>query len=876
MTQLSIVIPTLNEADNIGRLMAGLKAALASPALSNLTAEIIIVDDQSVDDTVAIARDWQQQLPVAVIQRTGPADLSASVLEGASYAQGQWVVVMDADGSHPTSALPDLLEPLMNKSADVVIGSRHIKGGVTVHWPWHRHLTSRLATLLAWPFTEIKDPMAGFFATTRDRLDNLSRGAAGYKILLELLVRGGDEIRVKEIPIRFEDRSAGQSKLSTSQQRTYLRRLMNLGGGRVTRQTAARFFGVGLLGMAVDLSLFVFLMWAFSKLDLAHMLSFAAATLVNFTLNYHWSFRGDSHTQDGPFKRYLRFLVVAILAMLMRGGVLVLLVTTLSWPPLLAIFPAIAATALINYLGSAFYVFSTTESGVITRVRWHLAALGLFAFVFGLRLLYLPHLPLIPDEMYYWVYTQHLALSYLDHPPLTAWLIALSTHLFGDGVFGVRAMLIPLVLLGAFYFYRYGSTMGGRTVGLLTMLALVALPFFFLSGLLMTPDAPMIVAWAASLYYMKRLLVDQHPNAFLGLGIAMGLGLLAKYTIALLALGGLIFMLVDPKARAWFKKPHLYLAILIAAAIFSPVLIWNSLHDWASFGFQFTRRLNENPDFSTHLIGIYAFVLLSPVFALAAIYAFVRPSQMMGSTDRNRLFMLVMTGIPLLIFALYGLFSVTKFHWTPPAWIAIIPLVMSLLMGDHLKNGRCLGRFHRILMRTWAPSLLALVIGYGTLLHYLTLGLPGTTRTDFGTGYLHWPTITRTVEALADTLAQQEGSYPIVAATDKWGMAAALSFHGSDPLRNRVTAQNLIGMSGSMWGFWFDAQQASDQPILLVHHKKELIDEAWIEQALLGVGPLQTVKIETKGAAPTTLYYRTARGFRPEQLRTPSQVPPKP
>ncbi len=879
MTQLSIIIPTLNEQESMGQLLGDLSQQLNMPFWQDIATEIIVVDDSSVDQTVVTAKRWQDRLPLKIIERTGERDLSASILDGVDQANGQWVVVMDADGSHPPECLPDLIQPLIDGTHDVVVGSRHVTGAKTSNWPWHRHLTSWLATLLAWPFTEVKDPMAGFFATTKARIGALPKSAAGYKILLELLVKGGDDIRVKEIPIHFVDRKLGHSKLNIHHQLTYLRRLMNLGGGRISTHTASRFFGVGFLGMLVDLSLFGLLIFLYDSLALAHMAAFTAATLTNFTLNFRWSFKGSNHTNEGPIKRYLRFLVIALLALLMRGGVLIFLIETLAWSPWAAIFPAIIATAGINYLGSAFYVFKLTESGASKRVRWHLAAIALFAYVFVLRWLYLGHLDLIPDEMYYWVYTQHLALSYLDHPPLTSWLIALGTSLFGDTVFGVRSLLIPIVIFGAVYFYKYGQTMGGRTVGLLTMLALVGLPFFFLSGLVMTPDAPMIVAWAATLYYLKRLLVDDHAGAWWGLGIAMGLGLLAKYSIALLGLGGLIFILIDPRARQWLVRPALYGSILTAIAIFSPVIVWNAQNNFASFGFQFTRRLAENPDFSSHLIIVYALLLLSPVFALTAIYLMVRPirahTSQSPSARANR-FMWVMTLTPLSVFALYGAFSVTKFHWTLPAWIALIPMVMSFLFQGLQPHKRPAGLVAKGLVRLWAPSLLVLIIGYGTLLHYLTLGLPGMRKTDFNAAYLGWPELTQTVEHLAEEMRTETGTWPLVVSTDKWGMSAALAFHSQRLPLDRISAQNVIGMQGSMWGFWFDQSQDPTQPILLVHHKPELIAESWIEDALIGVGPVSTQEIWTDGVKVRTLYYRTAQGFRPEQLRTPNQQPPIP
>ena len=876
MLELSIIIPTLNESESIDPLFEQFLAILGSKTAELISYEIIVVDDQSTDETVSKALAWQNRLRVRVVQRTGKPDLSASVLEGADHAEGKWVVVMDADGSHPVQTIPQLIAPLKNDQADLVIGSRHVEGAKTLNWPWYRHLTSWFATALAWPFTEVKDPMAGFFATTPDRLRAVPKSAAGYKILLELIVQGGDHVRTTEVPICFLDRHHGESKLTQSQQLTYLKRLMNLGGGRISGHTASRFFSVGLIGLGIDLALFWLLIQWGQSVALAHIAGFAIATLTNFSLNHQWSFKGENQTNDATSKRYARFLVVALFAMLMRGGVLVALVNGLHWSALTAIIPAIGVTAIINYLGSAFFVFSTTESGVITRVRWHLAALGLFAYVFILRILYLGHLPLLPDEMYYWVYAQNIDLSYLDHPPLVGWLIASTTGLLGDHIFGVRASLIPLVLTGAYYFYRYGETMGGRTIGLLTMLALVTLPFFFLSGLVLTPDAPMIVAWAASLYYLKRLLVDDVPSAFWGLGLAMGLGLLAKYSIALLALGGVVFMLVDRRARRWFFRPHLYFAIALAFLIFSPVLIWNAQNDWLSFGFQFTRRLNENPDFSSHLLFLYAFALLSPVFAITAFLVMIRAGSWQLVNHRKYLFMLVLTLVPLSVFFSYGLFSVTKFHWTLPPWIALVPLVMQALMGEHLPGGQIRGKWHRVLTKTWGPSLLILVLCYGAFLHYLTLGLPSLPKRDFGTAYLGWPEITDTVELLAKEIESTTGKYPIVAATDKWGASAALSFHGSPKLRDNLTAQNIIGMSGSMWEFWFDDAQPTLRPVLLFHHKPELIQEPWIEGALIDVGPLEMAVIETADRGEFTVFFRRAAGFRREQLRTPTQHPPIP
>lgn len=865
----SIVVPTLNEGESIGRLLERIFASISDPEAM----EVIIVDDASSDDTVEQARQWSHQYPVRVIERRGPADLSASVMAGARDARGHWVVVMDADGSHPPESLGELLSPLQAGTHDLSIGSRHTAGGRTVGWPWHRHLTSWVASLLAWPFTEVHDPMAGFFATSRERLLALPGHAAGYKILLELLVQGGDQVRCVEVPITFEDRRHGQSKLGLKQQLTYLRRLAYLGGGRVSLGSASRFGLVGLSGMLVDLLIFHLLLGGGARLGTAHVASFFVATLTNFALNHRWTFRGEAQADMKLSIRYLRFLTVAMLALMMRGGVLVLLVEVMGMDARLAIFPAIVVTAGVNYLGSAFYVFASTASGVVPRVRWHLAAIGLFAYVLVLRVLYMGQVELIPDEMYYWMYSQHLALSYLDHPPLIAWLVGAGTWLFGDTVFGVRAMLVPLSLIGAWYFYRYGATMGGRTAGLLCVMAIAVVPFFTISGILMTPDAPMIVAWVAALYYFKRSLIDEDRSAFIGLGLAMGLGLLAKYTIALLAPAAALFMLVDKRARRWFFRPEPYLSALLATLIFLPVLVWNWQNDWASFLFQGTRRLFENPDFASYLVVVYALLLLSPVLALACFQAFGRIRLKLAPEQRKRRFMLIMTSVPLAVFLVYGLFTVIKFHWTLPAWIAMLPMVMVGLMRHAWPGQGALNRFHGRLMAAWLPSILALVICYGLLLHYFTLGLPGLKTSDFDSGYLGWEETAATVADIEAELAARTGRAPLLAGTSKWAVSAALAFHHPEGRHEHITAQNIVGMSGSMWEFWFDPDTDPNRPVILVNYSPKLIDEEWLELALIELGPLERREIQRDGRTVRYLYYRIASGFRPEQLRTPQHVP---
>jgi dolichol-phosphate mannosyltransferase len=206
---ISLVIPTLNEAENIEPLVGRL--AQCRPTLD----EIIFVDDGSTDGTRERIRSLIANSAVRLIERDTPSlGLSGAVIAGARAASGDWLVVMDADLSHPPEKIGELLRPLLEDRADIVIGSRYVHGGSTPGWPLWRKILSRSAAALAYPLTGVHDSMCGFFALPRELLLELTPAATGFKIAFEALVQGGKNLRVLEIPIAFRDRARGISKMS--------------------------------------------------------------------------------------------------------------------------------------------------------------------------------------------------------------------------------------------------------------------------------------------------------------------------------------------------------------------------------------------------------------------------------------------------------------------------------------------------------------------------------------------------------------------------------------------------------------------------------------------------------------------------------------
>ena len=224
--QVSVIVPTLNESENIPLLLPAVAAALGKREY-----EIILVDDNSHDATEAVCAEFAKKYPLKLLVRKRPVNgLSGAVLHGMAEARGEYLVVMDADLQHPPDRLPALLEPLEKNESDFVLGSRYVPGGGTAEgWTFYRKINSGLATLLARPFAGgTTDPMSGFFTLKRSTYVSARHlTPLGYKIGLELMCKCRVK-RVKEIPIHFGLRSRGESKLSIKQQFRYLEHLSRL------------------------------------------------------------------------------------------------------------------------------------------------------------------------------------------------------------------------------------------------------------------------------------------------------------------------------------------------------------------------------------------------------------------------------------------------------------------------------------------------------------------------------------------------------------------------------------------------------------------------------------------------------------------------
>lgn len=221
--EVSVIIPTFNERDNLPILLERI-----TKALNGTSSEIIIVDDNSPDGTWKRAEELREQYEnLRVLRRTDKRGLSSAVLDGFEMAQGDILGVIDADLSHPPEKIPELLEPIFNGEAEMTIGSRYIDEGGIEKWSFLRKLYSKTATLLVLGLTKVKDPMSGFLFLRKEVIENKELNPLGFKIGLEILVKGNYKSAL-EVPIIFGDRAYGESKLGGGVVLEYLIQLSNL------------------------------------------------------------------------------------------------------------------------------------------------------------------------------------------------------------------------------------------------------------------------------------------------------------------------------------------------------------------------------------------------------------------------------------------------------------------------------------------------------------------------------------------------------------------------------------------------------------------------------------------------------------------------
>jgi dolichol-phosphate mannosyltransferase len=358
MVELSIIVPTYKEVDNIADVVKHVHVCL-----EGVTWELIFVDDDSPDGTADRVREIARTDPhVRCLQRIGRRGLSSACIEGMLSSSAPYVAVMDADLQHDANLLPTMLHILRQGDTDIVIGSRYIAGRSIGHWDTSRAWISRLATRLSHLVlkADLADPMSGFFMMTHDAMIRCVKGnisGIGFKILLDLFASSPRPLRFKELPYDFRARQAGESKLDTMVAWEYVLLLLDkLVGGIVPIRFVA-FSLIGGVGVLVHL---VALTIVYHTMKMPFVVGQTTATLIamtnNFFLNNVLTYHDMRLRGWGLLRGWLSFTLACSVGAIANVGIATYLFERQTFWMVSAV-AGILVGAVWNYTATAFYTW---------------------------------------------------------------------------------------------------------------------------------------------------------------------------------------------------------------------------------------------------------------------------------------------------------------------------------------------------------------------------------------------------------------------------------------------------------------------------------------------------------------------------------------
>ncbi|MCW8444765.1 glycosyltransferase family 39 protein [Fluoribacter gormanii] len=447
-------------------------------------------------------------------------------------------------------------------------------------------------------------------------------------------------------------------------------------------------------------------------------------------------------------------------------------------------------------------------------LRQNISILFTLSIIFvslALRVLSVGSHAVFVEEAYYWNYSQHLDFGYLDHPPMVALLIKLSTIIFGTNEFSIR---IPALLCwGGAAFFSYKLTeLIHRGSGLNALFLLSLLPFYFIQSTLTTPDQPVLLCWAAALYYFYRVFLFDESKSWYKAGVWLGLGMLSKYTIVLLGPAVLLYLIIVPSTRYWFTRKEPYLCALIAALLFTPVIYWNFMHEWASFAFQSVRRFKSVNHFSFHhFIGL-VFLFLMPAGVMGFYLLWDKKSTNMTNIEAKAIrFLQVFTLFPLIFFGVYSLNHAIKLDWIGPGLISIIPWLAILISKSN--------KFYKL----WHTGAVFLLLCYVCVIVMITFGPSQKASQLFFQKMISWENLTEQVHDVAKNVSHTRNTEPILVPLDAYNIGSELAFyqaklleHGAIPNIYPIVGRHIFDLDSLMYRYWSNSITLSGKTLILI------------------------------------------------------------
>jgi dolichol-phosphate mannosyltransferase len=640
---------------------------------------------------------------------------------------------------------------------------------------------------------------------------------------------------------------------------------------------AARFqvLATGLVAIGLDSVVFRILNVRADALASAQIAGFFVAAAAGGLLLGLIS-RGGRAPRAG---RFPALAAIVLLVLFLRGGLLASLVQVFALPATIAHLIAALFSLLALYVGYLWFADPQRAQSGSAETRWDRFCLVVVLYAVLLRLLYLGVPELLFEEAYYWNYAMHPDFGYLDHPLMVAWIIRFFVALMGNIEFAVRAGAFLCWLATAFFSYRLTRDVLGQRAALRALTLVAVLPAYFFFGLFMSPDAPLSACWAAAIYFMHRIVVREDRRAWMWLGVAIGLGMISKYTVGFLGAAIALFVLIDRPSRKWLARPEPYIAALIALVLFSPVIVWNWQQDWASFSFQSQDRLASKFSFSLPRYVGNVFGLLTPtgivsIIALVVcrrqlIAGFPAPAAASTATlGRSHFLLTWLTLFPVAVFAAVSLFRVSKLNWTGPCWLGLVPF-MALLVTPGPESAA--PRLLTWCRRAWPPTIVVCLLLYGATMHWLGPGLPGVPYPN-NMHLIGWRKFGGDIEVLAQEFTRQTEREILVVGMDRNRIASGLAFYrtqyidasggkaGPGPAF-QTASENLFGSVGLMYALWFPAGQQNGKTMLLVGRDSSSLSSDRVVSRVKTAEDIGEIGVWKNGKLAGRYYYRLVTGY---------------
>lgn len=442
-------------------------------------------------------------------------------------------------------------------------------------------------------------------------------------------------------------------------------------------------------------------------------------------------------------------------------------------------------------------LFSRLPTRSESLIVWGIALLVLLRFIWAATI------DLSPQEAYYWNYAMHPALSYLDHPPMVAWVIRAGTLLLGKSEIGVRIGGLCLVVVSTWLIYALGRLWFSRRAGLWAALLFQVIPVYFIYGVLITPDVPLICFWLLTMYLVSIAVLKDRPSAWYCAGAALGFAMLSKYTALFLVPSALLFLIADRAHRKWLLRKEPYLAFFLSLVIFSPVILWNYQHQWASFAFQFGRRVLGqemiNPvRFARHSLIEFLGIQLGsifPTFLAVLVLSFAVALYFTIKDQGSRWKFCLFFSFPTLVFfVVYSIGSAVNVNWPLPGYLALLIAAHTCYRYLRFKSGQ---RFKIAQHKMLVFSVYGLPVLWALALFHMVLVIPFVPVNKSITG---WRELVKTVEREKATIETEKDKTTFIVGMDRTNITSELAFYMQD--FEDVFSRKVLGKNALGFEFW--------------------------------------------------------------------------